>query len=102
MASFGGFLGPFSLKYGSSFLKFRPEVVSHNTKTVSEQSFKINHLSENGTYPNLTVLVHFWAQFTSGKPILPKNKIFPETTSLSLSTNKSQVPDNSHNLYKIN
>ena len=34
----GRFLGPFSHKYGSSLLKFRPEVVSHKTKTVSEQS----------------------------------------------------------------
>ena len=75
MAPFGVFLGPFSPKYRSSFLKFRPEVVSHNTNTVCEQSFKIKHLSGNGTYPKLTVLVHFWAQFTPGKPkLLPKNK----------------------------
>ena len=68
MAPFGRFLGPFSPKYGSSLLKFRPEVVSHNTKTAFEQSFKIKRLSGNGTYPKLTVLVHFWAQCTSGKP----------------------------------
>ena len=83
MAPFGGFLGPFSPKYGSSFPKFRPEVVSHNTKKFSEQSFKIKRLSGNVTYPKLTVLVNFCAQFTTGKPkILPKNKIFPETASL--------------------
>ena len=86
----GGFLGPFSPKHGSSFLKFRPEVVSHNTKTVSEQYFKIKRLSGNGTYSKLTVLVHFWAQFTPGKPkILAKNKILPETTSLCLLHNTS-------------
>ena len=83
MAPFRGFLGPFSPKYGSSLLKFRPEVAFHKTKTVSEQSFKIKCLSGNRTYPKLTVLVHFWAQFTPGKPKrLPKNKVFPETTSL--------------------
>ena len=81
MATFGRFLGPFSPKYGLSLLKFRPEVVSHKKHTVSEQSFKIKCLSGNRTYPKLTVLIHFWAQFTPGKPnILPKNKIFPETT----------------------
>ena len=37
----------------------------------------------NRTYPKLTNLVHFWAQFTPGNPkILPKNKVFSETTSL--------------------
>ena len=41
MAAFGGFLGPFSLKYGLSLLKFQPEVVLHKKKTASEQSFKI-------------------------------------------------------------
>ena len=55
------------------------------------------------TYPKLKVLVHFWAQFTPGKPkVLPKTKIFPETTSLSQSNNKYQVPDKSQNSYKIN
>ena len=79
----GGVLSPFSPKYGSSLLKFLPEVVSHKTKTVAEQSFKIKCLSGNRTYPELTVLVDFWAQFTPGKPkILPKNKVFPETASL--------------------
>ena len=38
MAPFGGFLSPFSPKYVLSLLKFRPEVVFHKTKTVSEQS----------------------------------------------------------------
>ena len=61
MAPFGGFLGPFSPKYGSSLLKFRPEVFFHKTKTVSEKSFKIKCLCGNRTYPKLTDLVHFWA-----------------------------------------
>ena len=91
MAPFGGFLGPFSPKYGSSLLKFRPEVVSHKKKTVSEQSFKIKCLCGNRTYPKLMDLVHFWAQFTSGKPkILPKNEVFPETASYDYKI--TQVP----------
>ena len=46
--------------------------------------------SRNGTYRKLKVLVHFWAQFMLGKPkILPKTRIFPETTSLWLLNNTS-------------
>ena len=83
-------LCPFSPKYGTSLLKFRPEVVSHKKMTVYKQSFKIKCLSRNWTYPKLKVLVHFWAQFTPGKPkILPKTRIFPKTTSLWLSNNTS-------------
>ena len=90
MALFGGFLSPFSLKYGSNLLKFWSEVVCHNTKTVFEQSLQVKCLSGNGTYPKFTVLVHFRAKFTPGKPkILPKTKIFSETTSLWLSNNPS-------------
>ena len=72
-----GFLGLFSHKCGSSLLKFRLEVVSHKTKGVFEHSFKIKSLNGNGTYPQFTILVHLWAQFTHGKPkILPKTKSF--------------------------
>ena len=78
MAPFlGGFLSPFSHKYGSIFLKFRPEVVSHKAKAVSEQSFKIKCLCGNRTYPKLRDLVHFWAYSTPGKPkVLPKKTKF--------------------------
>ena len=87
---FGGFLSPFSPKCGTSLLKFRPEVVSRKTNTISKQSFKIKCLSRNGTYPKLKVLVHFWVQFISGKPkILPKTRIFPESKSLRLLNNTS-------------
>ena len=75
---FGGFLGLFSHKCGSSLLKFRLEVVSHKTKGVFEHSFKIKSLNGNGTYPQFTILVHLWAQFTHGKP-----KILPKKTNLS-------------------
>ena len=62
---------------------FDQRYVFHNTKTLSEQSFKIKCLSGNGTYPKLIVLVHFWAQFTPRKlKILPKPIFFPETSSL--------------------
>ena len=40
MGAFGGFMGPFSIKYGLGLLKFQPEVVFHNKKTTSEQSFE--------------------------------------------------------------
>ena len=56
---------------------FDQRYVFHKTKTVSEQSFKIKHLSRNETYPKLMISVHFWAQFTPRKPkILPKTKNF--------------------------
>ena len=99
MATFGRFLGLFSPKYGSSLLKLQSGIVSHETKTFSEQSFKIKCLSRNGTHPKLTVLVHFGAQFTPGKPkILPKNKIFPETESLLLPTNTSTRSQINHRI----
>ena len=41
---------------GSSLLKFRPEVFSHEIKTVSELSFKTKCLSGNGTHPKFTVI----------------------------------------------
>ena len=43
MAHFGGFLGPNSPKYGSISLKFLPEVVPKDTKTVFEESLKNRH-----------------------------------------------------------
>ena len=100
MVSFGGFLVPFSPKYGSRLQQSRPDLVFHKTKTVSEQSErKIKCLCGNGTYPKSTVLVHFWAQFTQEKPkILPKTKIFPETTFLWLSYNTSPKSQMSHRI----
>ena len=95
MGRFWRFLGPFSRKYSLNLLKFGPEVVHHETKTVCEQLFKIRYLSTNGTYPKFSVLVHFWAQFTPKKrKILPKTKIFPKTTSIGISdytSSKSQI-----------
>ena len=94
-----GFLSPFSPKYGTSLLNSRPEVVSNKTKTVSKQSFKVKCLSGNGTYPKLKIWVHFWVQFIPGKPkILPKTRIFPETTSLWLSNNTSTRSQINHRI----
>ena len=94
-----GFLNPFSPKYGTSLLKFRPEVFSYKTKTESKQSLKIKCLSRNGTYPKLKVLVHFWAQFIPGKPkILPKARIFPEVISLWLLNNTSTRSQINHRI----
>ena len=96
----GGFLGLFSPKYGSILLKISLEVVFCKTKIVCEQSFKIKCLSTNGMYSKFTVLVHFWAQFTPGKQkILPKTKIFPETTFLGLSNHTSPKSKINHKIF---
>ena len=51
-----------------------------------EKSFKLLNFSLTGRYPKLTVLFHFGAQFTSGKPkILLKTKTFAKPTSLGIS-----------------
>ena len=56
---------------------FDQRCVFHNTKKVSEQSFKIKCLSGNKMYPKLMVLIHFWNQFTPRKcKILPRTKFF--------------------------
>ena len=97
----GEFLEPFSPKYGSSLPKFQlvvvPVVVYHKTKRLFEHSFKIKCLNVSGRYPKFTILVHFWAQFASRKPkILPKTKIFSETTPLWLSNNASRWSQINH------
>ena len=90
MGSFWGFLGRFSPKHGSNLLKFGPEVIYHETKKVYKQCFKIRCFSTNGTYTKFSVFDHFWAQFTPGtQNILPKTKIFPDSTSLGLSVDTS-------------
>ena len=89
-------LPPAPPKFDSSLLKFWPEVISYQTKTISKQSFKIKCLSRNGTYPKLKVLVHFAVQF---KPeIMPKTKIFPETTSLWILNNTSTRSQINHRI----
>ena len=99
MAPLGEFLGPFSPNMTQICCNFDPRNASHKPKTVFEQFFKIQCSSVNGAYPKLTVLNHFWAHFTSRNPkILPKIKIFPETTSLWLSNNTSPRSQINHRI----
>ena len=88
MGHFWWFLCPYSPKYYSILVKFWPEVVSNKKNTLFENYFRILHFSSNGIYPKSTVLGHFGAQFTPGKPEkLLKPNIFAETVSLELSNN---------------
>ena len=54
-------------------------------------------------HPKFTILVHFGAQFTAGKPkIMLKTKFSARTTSLGISNNiKPEVPEKSQNSCKI-
>ena len=63
--------------------KLWPSVVSDKKNSVFEKSFKILNFGSNGMQQKFTVLVHFGAQFTAGKPkILLKPKISAKTGSL--------------------
>ena len=53
MAHFGDFLGPNVPKYGLILLKFLPEVVLKDAKTVIEESLKNLNFHRNGRYPKL-------------------------------------------------
>ena len=99
----GGVLGPFSPKCGSSLLKFRPAVVSHKTKTVSEHSFKIKCLSGNRTYPKFTNykfdpflgLIYPWkTQNIAKKQSFSRNCIF--MTIIAESFEKKKIFKNNH------
>ena len=94
----GGGSEPFLSQIWHKFAEISTRV-SHKTKTVSKQYFKIKYLSGNDTYPKVKVLVHFWVQFTPGKPkILPKTRIFPETRPLLPSNNTSTRPQINHRI----
>ena len=79
---------------------FKQSYVFHKTKTVSGQSFKIKCLSGNKTYPNLMVLVHFWAQLPPPKnpKYYQKPKYFPETTFLWILINPSSMSQINHRI----
>ena len=86
----GGFLCSYSPKYCLILLKFPTEIVYNKLKIVFEKSLKILHFGSNVTHPKVTVLVHFGAQFPTGKPkILLKTKISANTISLVTSNNVS-------------
>ena len=98
------FLGPYSPKYCSILLKFWPEVVPNKTNTVLEKSFEILNFSLNGRHVKFTVLFHFAAQCTAGKPkIMLKIKIFTKTGSLRISNSISTRSQKNHRvLVKLN
>lgn len=86
MDHFGGFLGPFSPKYGWILVKVWPEVVYKKKKTEYGQSFKIIFLRETGRTKSL----QFWAIFGTSlspenKKYCQKTKSFPENASLGIS-----------------
>ena len=56
-AILGGFLGPNSPKYGPILLKFLPEVVLKETKSVFEESLKNLNFDRNGRYPKFARFV---------------------------------------------
>ena len=65
-------------------------------KTLFKKSFKILNFSINGRHLKFTVLLLFWAQFTTGKPkILLKTKMSTKTTSLRISNSVRLRPQNS-------
>ena len=51
MAHFGEFLGPNSPKNGQILLKFLPEIVLKDSKTVFEESLKNRNFYKNREYP---------------------------------------------------
>ena len=57
MAHFWGFLGPNYPKYGLILLKFLPEVVLKEIKSVFEESSKKLNFYQNGRYPKFARFV---------------------------------------------
>ena len=98
------FLGAYTPKHCSVLLKFWQEVVSNKENTVFKKSFKNLNFSINGRHPKFTVLFHFVAQFTAGKPkILLKPKISAKTTSLGISNSaRPRSQKNDRILVKLN
>ena len=94
-----GVLGHYSPKYCLIWMKFWPEVNSSKKKTVFENPSKILNFDSNGTHSKITVLVHFGAQFNTGKPkILLKTKDSAKTIFLGISSNQSPRPQKNHRI----
>ena len=69
----------------------------NKTNTLLGKSFKLLKFGSNKTHWKSTVLVHFGAQFTAGKPkILLKTKISAKTTSLGIPNNISARSQRNH------
>ena len=64
MAHFGRFWGPSFPKYGPILLKFLPEVLLKETKSVLEESLKNLNFDRNGRCPKFGRLIQLWSQFT--------------------------------------
>ena len=98
---FLGFFEPLfsqTAKYCLILLKLWPEVVS-DKKSVFEKSFKILNFSLNGRHPKFTVLFHFGAWCTAGKPkILLKTKNVAKTISLGISNSISLGSQKNHRI----
>ena len=64
-----------------------------------EKSFKILKFGSNGIHWKITVLVHFGAPFTAGKPkILLKIKISAKAASVGISNNVSPRSQKNHRI----
>ena len=61
---FEGFLGPYSSMHGLIFLKFAPEIVFLQIKTVFEKPLKNLIFYKNGTDPKFALLVQLLAPVT--------------------------------------
>ena len=87
---------------------FFPEIASHTSNKLLQQSFKNLYLSRKGTYWKCTVLVHIWNKFTPAKcKTLPKGSFLVKTTSLGLWNKTGSRSERIHrifsqNFYKIN
>ena len=82
---------------------FFPEVVSHTSKKLLQQSFKNLYLSRKGTYWKCTFLVHIWKKFTPGKcNTLPKGSFLVKTTSLGLWNKTGSRSERIHRIFSQN
>ena len=73
--------------------------LSPRRQKLFEKPFKILHFGSNGTRPTFMVLVHFGAQFITGKPkILLKTKISAKTTSWGISNSISPRSQKNHRI----
>ena len=72
---------------------------SSKANTLFENFFRILNFSLNGRHLKFTVLVHFGAPFTTGKPkILLKNSICAKTPSLGIQNNVSPRSQKNHRI----
>ena len=78
MTHFEGVLDHNSPKYGPILLKFLPEVVLKEKKSLVEESLKNLNFHQNGRYPKFRRLVQLWDQFTLWR--WPKSELISAST----------------------